>query len=109
MRYLLLVVFLAACAFRAEAAPQFCTGKITRLSTYQDGSLFMLPDWRQDWVSVCNLTAARGGVSPATCAAWFATLKSAATAQGTFSTVTYYPDAPSCSTLPTQGASPVPG
>uniref|UniRef100_UPI0010F796ED hypothetical protein n=1 Tax=Chitinivorax sp. B TaxID=2502235 RepID=UPI0010F796ED len=34
----------------AFATPIWCVGKLTRTYINESGELFILPDWRQDWV-----------------------------------------------------------
>src|SRR5881398_3265553 len=92
----------------AYAAPQICDGRIMRFLTYADGGVMIWPDWRKDWIYVCNLNTAWNGVLPSTCASWFAEIKTAGATFPRISTTVSYADAPACAAMPTYGRAPAP-
>ena len=102
-----LIALIALCA-NAHAAPQTCTGKILRYLTYYEGSVVIYPDWRNDWLFICNLNTPWKGVSVASCAAWLSTVKAAVSLPTHPSTTTTYADAPGCSSVPTYNSAPAP-
>ena len=95
-----------ALSLPAYGAPQWCTGRIAHYLTWANGDVSMLPTWRQDYVTICNLQSSYKGVEPSVCVSWFALLQSAVTS-GRIS-YTHYQDAPACNAIPTYGNAPTP-
>src|SRR6266446_1973254 len=100
-----LFALLTYCSF-AWCEPQWCVGTVSYLWSTYDGSVLMFGSWRNDHTKVCNLSDIWNGISPKTCAGWYATLHTALVLR---SNVTiFYDDAPTCSTLPVYSFSPRP-
>ena len=91
------------------AGPVWCYGTITQVLTYADGTVSIFPTWRNDWINVCNLNNTVKGISPMTCVAWYAVIKSAASKQPLQTTVMFYQDMAACEVVPTYANSPAPG
>lgn len=102
-----LAVTMFAFAVSVNAAGQFCQGAVSNVFVYLDGTVYVQPTYRGDYVRICNMNAETSGISITTCATWFAILRSAV--QRNSQIMVYYPDAPACAALPTYGASPIPG
>ncbi|WP_137936093.1 hypothetical protein [Chitinivorax sp. B] len=105
----------AACCLSlpATAAGLWCTGKILQHYMSENGEFFIRPDWRNDWVQLCNLNSDWRGITPQVCATFFATAKTAVTTK-TGTTVAYWdrPGAPApaaCNIVPTYQQAPTPG
>jgi hypothetical protein len=99
--------FLAVIGVSTNAAPQWCQGTLGNLWIHSDGTVFIQPSYRGDQTRICNVNAETSGVSVVNCIVWVSMLKSALQSQA--SVTIFYPDAPSCNTLPTYWSSPVPG
>src|SRR5688572_8462762 len=61
----------------AAFADYSCTTRVNTALIYADGSVNVVFSVRGDYTYVCNVTTARLGVDPVTCALWAATLLSA--------------------------------
>ncbi|WP_137938154.1 hypothetical protein [Chitinivorax sp. B] len=97
----------------ATAEPIFCTGKITQQYMNESGEFFIRPDWRNDWIQICNLNTEWRGISPQVCASFFAAAKTAVISK-VRTTVAYWdrPGAPAptaCNIIPTYQQAPTPG
>lgn len=93
---------------RAEV---YCSGSITGLILYDDGSVALRGSWRSDnaYTFMCSVTttgvAAKLGVSTDTCKTWYGSLLTAK-ATGSDITLWYYDNAGfNCANLPTYGDS----
>lgn len=91
----------------AVATPQWCQGTVSRLWIYSDGTVYVNSSYRGDYTRICNINSEIGGISSINCAAWFSILKSAVQRQS--QVIVFYPEAVSCSTLPSYGSTPLPG
>ena len=100
-------VHLSLAGVTSNAAPQWCQGTVVNLFVYSEGSVYVRPSFRNDYVRICNLNADLNNVSVATCVSWFSILKSATQRQATV--LIQYADAPSCDAIPTYGSAPMPG
>jgi hypothetical protein len=83
-----------------------CDVKITQVLVYGDGSVNVFHSVRNDYTVVCNLSAARNGVSPTTCAMWTAMLESIKKRAGT--AAFWYSGDGSCTTIGTYWSAPAP-
>ncbi len=90
----------------ASADQVWCSGKVSNLWVSSDGTVFVLPSWRGDHIGFCNLSRDVGSISAKTCASWYGLLAIAVSNKA--DTTIFYPDAPSCSTMPTYGSAPSP-
>lgn len=90
----------------AARADVFCTSVPTEVNTRSDGLVMLYATWRNDWIAVCNIDRARGGVSPTTCTTWAAQLVTAASQGKTFGF--YYSGATSCAAIATYENTPAP-
>ena len=102
-----LCTLLAATGISTSAAPQWCQGTVGNLWIYTNGNVYVVPSFRGDHIRICNMNTETSGISVINCVAWFTMLRNAMQRQSTVTV--YYPEAPSCNTLPTYDASPVPG
>jgi hypothetical protein len=101
----------AICSSTVLAAPQWCTGTVAQLWVDADGNVMAYTSWRADHIRMCNLnnsvsTSNGIAVTPTTCMSWLSLLRTAV--QNQKSTITYYVEAPSCSSIATYGNAPVP-
>ncbi|WP_323141138.1 hypothetical protein [Massilia phyllosphaerae] len=98
----LILLFLSQSAF----AYFECNVKIMHVLVYSNGLLNVMHDGRKDFTVLCNLNADRQGVTPTTCAVWFALVESAKKRNGIVNF--YYGGDGSCATLRTYDESPPP-
>lgn len=107
MKYLLGVVFMMFVIMGAKADPQWCAGRITQVIVYGNGDVTVFADWRNGWVTICNLSTSYGSVSPQTCKGYLV-ITQQSIAMGRKSVV-YYDSAPACNAIPVYSAAPAPG
>jgi hypothetical protein len=88
------------------AADYYCATQVIHVLVYGDGSVNVVHSGRGDYTVICNLNTERQGVSPTTCAVWFALLESVKKRSGTANF--YYGGQGTCATLPTYGNAPAP-
>jgi hypothetical protein len=89
-------------------ADLYCTGKITSVLMYNDGSVMVVGSWRNDLTKLCNTQD--GTVPTEVCVSWYAAALKARTENSTVSVYYYGPSgspAASCAALPTYGATPL--
>ncbi|WP_137940296.1 hypothetical protein [Chitinivorax sp. B] len=108
----LAVALLLSMMQSAEAAPIWCVGKFQKLYISESGELFVLPDWRQDWVQLCNMNADSKGITPTVCGTMFAAAKTAVSTKAV-TTIAYWdresPAPAACNVVPTYQNAPAPG
>jgi hypothetical protein len=106
-KFLRLFVLSTSLLVSQQAAAAYeCYVKVVNVLVYADGSVNVLHTGRNDYTVVCNLNTDRQGVSPTTCAVWFALLESVKKRNGTANI--YFNGNESCATLPTYGSAPAP-
>lgn len=102
-----LMTVIASHAMASTAfAAVYCSGTVANLTVKSGGDVMVLPSWRNDYITLCNLNTTRGTVAPAVCAGWFTALRSAVTNQE--NTLTSYPGSTACASIPTYSNSPTP-
>jgi hypothetical protein len=91
----------------AAQADISCSGTLSGVLLYADGSVMIQGSWRGDWTMICNTQNNFGGIDTSTCLAWYgAAVKSS---QGHVTVGTYYSgDTYTCTNLPTYHNSPPP-
>jgi len=91
----------------AAQADISCSGTLSGVLLYADGSVMIQGSWRGDWTMICNTQNNFGGIDTSTCLAWYgAAVKSS---QGHITVGTYYSgDTYTCTNLPTYHNSPPP-
>jgi hypothetical protein len=98
------VVSSALICMQVQAAPQACAGTMSNLWVAADGSVYVLPSWRGDYIRLCNTDVNLGAVTPATCMTWISLVRSAVQRQA--QTIIYFAEAPVCNLIPTYYNSP---
>lgn len=106
MRYYIAFLLSVLAAAQANAATQWCNGRIKHAFVAADGRLVIMPEFRGDWMTVCNLSGTLGGVSSDTCKSWHATALTAVATR--LQTTIMYHEAPACPTIPANDLSPTP-
>ena len=106
VRKALCIALLASLGHTAHAANIWCSGTLSRVWVDVNGIVFYYASFRNQHIAVCDLDAARQGVTPDTCKAWYTSLQTAMAAQQSV-TIQYNTDY-TCATLPTYGGAPVP-
>jgi len=91
----------------AMAGQNWCSGKITHTYLYEDGTLFINGDWRNQHTAICNINKDRQGISPDVCKSWLSIAMAAKLSEA--KVIVYYKDVPSCSDIPQYGGAPNPG
>jgi hypothetical protein len=105
-----LLVLSTSTSFAQTTSWLSCTGKIWYGLVFSDGTVNIMPDWRGDWVPICNVTSVRQGIDPSTCRSWYSGVLSAmAQKQTTVVTFNVPASVSSCSILPTGAATPTIG
>lgn len=97
-------------AYTAHAAPLYCVGSVSQVTSRNNGELLFKAGYRGDFLAVCNLQTAWNGITPEQCKHWYATLLAAQLTQTP--TSIYYPNTENysgCNALPTYAAAPAPG
>jgi hypothetical protein len=90
------------------AAPLWCSGTLGQFYVTNNGQFLFSGSWRNDFTMICHLHQTWNGISPETCAFWYALMVTSKTNDKTVRV--YYSDVPyTCETLPTYYASPGPG
>jgi hypothetical protein len=89
------------------AATQWCNGLISNMLIQFDGILMVIPEFRQDWIALCSVTAQYGSISPDTCRSWQSSITTAIAMKLT--TTILFVDAPACNVVPTYGNAPAVG
>jgi hypothetical protein len=87
----------------------YCDGTISKVLLYNDGRLMIVPSYRNDFLSVCNVQVVWNNIDTATCWGWYSILM---TAKKEAKQVTVYYDSSAvstCALIPTYGNSPAPG
>lgn len=102
-RILCLVLAAAAAPARADSS---CTGSVLEHLVYNDGTLMIRSNWRNDWTSLCSMQAPWKGVSTEACFAWFGLVTTARTHAKPV--VIYYAGSFTCPSLGTYGNAPAP-
>jgi len=81
-----------------------CQGTVAGVLVYADGALSVNASYRNEWTKLCNLQAAKNGISTQVCFAWLTAALSAKAYNSDF--ITYYSDGTyTCATIPTYGNS----
>jgi hypothetical protein len=101
--FTIVLLLLASSMARADLS---CSGKITAVLLYSDGSVLIGNNWRNDYTKICDTQG--GSVPTEVCLAWYgAALK--ARAENTTVGVYYYgTPSSSCATLPIYSNTPPP-
>lgn len=89
-------------------ADAYCSGLTIEALVYSNGDVTVYPDWRNQWITVCNLNNTRNGITPQTCFGWFSTINSSILYN---KSVGYYftgVDPSACTTMATYENAPVP-
>lgn len=108
MRRKLVAMLLCMAIAPASADALFCGGKIHNVLTYADGTVMVLPEFRGDWLVICNMNTERQGISPVTCVSWLASATRAMTSATRGNIGIYYQNVPSCAAVPTYFSAPPP-
>lgn len=88
LRPLALGLLLLAQTLPSQAAPLTCLGTLSQVQTSASGDVRILPAWRGDWVTLCNVLTVWKGVPLDVCKRWHAHALTAQIAQT--STRVYY-------------------
>lgn len=99
---ILITLFVSVSAFSAFN----CEVNVDRVLVYQDGSINILHNGRNDYTYICNLNNTWKGVDVITCAMWTSMLQS--TQNNDKRAIFYYDGTGSCAALPIYGSSPAP-
>lgn len=78
---LTLGLILSTAALHSHAAALSCTGTVSQIQTSVSGELRVLPAWRGDWITLCNINSPWKGVSVEVCKRWHAHVLTAQIAQ----------------------------
>lgn len=78
---LALGLVLSSAALQAHAVALSCTGSISQIQTSASGEVRILPAWRGDWVTLCNVTTVWKGIPVEVCKRWHAHVLTAQIAQ----------------------------
>jgi hypothetical protein len=107
IKQLLTLCLLATSLFASNAqAQQQCMGKVSNIWTAVGGETFLLPVSRGDYVQFCNINTTWKGVTPATCATWIASMRSAVVRRADVNI--YYLEPTLCGAIPSYGSAPAP-
>lgn len=112
-RSILQVVLISATAWSLAPASAntnlWCEGTLANHWINSSGTVYVMPSWRSDYVSLCNLNSTNAaGITPTVCAAWTSLIRAAM--QRSAQTIIFYGGAPviNCGAMPTYDASPTP-
>ena len=90
----------------ATAAPLpalWCGGKVLNELLGAGGDLEIYPDWRGDWIYLCNTVTAYRGIDPGVCKAWYAAAVVATQTHANTTTTFWTPSVASCAQMGTYG------
>lgn len=92
-------------------APAFaditCVSPAAKALSYASGMVLIEPNFRGDFIEICNLNQTWNGVSPETCFSWFSSVNNAILYNKNVEI--YYSGSDfDCSTIPTYGSAPSP-
>lgn len=91
----------------AARADISCTGTVSEVILYADGTVMIQGSWRNDLTMICNTQNNFGGIDTSTCLAWYGAAVKASQSHvtvGTYYTGSTY----TCANLPVYGSSPPP-
>lgn len=92
----------------ARANEIWCSGTVANVLMYKNGQLMVVPSFRNDYLTVCNVQSTWNEVDSTVCWGWYSTLMAAKKAGKTVTIFYSDPAATACSTLATYGSSPAP-
>jgi hypothetical protein len=88
----------------------WCKGLITQAYIDKNGNVLIYPNWRNDYIMICNMNSSWKGISTVTCAAMYSTAISSI--KSGLQTVVLYADGVSstmtCANLKTYDSAPLP-
>jgi hypothetical protein len=97
-----------ACGWLLSATAQAdisCSGTLSSVLLYADGTVMINSTWRNDWTMICNTQNGYGGIDISTCLAWYGAAVKAS--QSHVAVATYYAgNTYTCANLPTYGSTP---
>ncbi|WP_439535382.1 hypothetical protein [Methyloversatilis sp.] len=93
-----------------QAATLTCSGTVTSVTAYADGSIFVKPSWNYNALQLCNATTVWKSVPLESCKRWHAQALLARSTRETM--VVYYPStatATTCVAIPAGSGADAPG
>lgn len=84
-----------------------CVSATAKALSYASGMVLIEPNFRGDFIEICNLNQTWNGVSPETCFSWFSSVNSSIIFNKNIE-IYYTGSNFACATIPTYGSAPAP-
>lgn len=107
--FIALSLCLMSAATPALAGSLSCVGALSQIMTTASGDLRVVPSWRGDWVTLCNVITPWKGVSIDVCKRWHAQALAAQITQGGAQIDYPVTAVSSCGGMGTNGSADAPG
>ena len=107
-RALILTLMMTLPALPAAAGTLACNGTIAQVMTTASSDLRVVPSWRNDWVTLCNVVSPWKGVPVDACKRWHAQALAAQIAQTNTQTAYASTAATACAQMAVASAADAP-